>query len=541
MITRPRRFGKTLTPSMLEHFLASEVNGQSTKGLFDALNISQYPKTMKKQGQSPVIFFTLKEVKGKNFKEFFERMKSILTETFKGHRYLLNTNLSEEDSLKFKKILNETASQTDYEKSLKFLSELLYHHTGKKAYILLDEYDTPINDAHVNECYEPCRAFLASMFGKTFKGNNFLEKGIITGILKVAQAALFSDLNNLKIYTTLSHKYANSFGFTGDETNDLLDRAGLPQKAHELKEMYNGYQIGDYTLYNPFSMVSFISEVLDDPKGNMQEALKPYWINTGGTHLITHLIENNLSDLREDLNALLQDQPITTPINEDVIFNINLKHNVVDFWSVLLLAGYLKVVEKIFIKPGRYRYKLLFPNDEIKFTMEDQLLSVAAGGQHKQKEYEEGVQAMVRGDLATFFIFLKNFLQTVPSFRDTKGAYREQFFHGLVLGMTIAVTDTHTTTSSRTTVLGEYDIALEPKDRHGKGWIIELKVTKKLEELKAEAEKGRAQAMKKKYATDMKARGVKEIGYVGIAFCSNELAMAFDQDTYLSTEKLSFE
>ena len=217
------------------------------------------------------------------------------------------------------------------------------------------------------------------MFGKTFKGNNFLEKGIITGILKVAKAGLFSELNNLKVYTTLSHKYAHSFGFTEEETNDLLDRASLPQKAHELKQMYNGYQIGGYTLYNPFSMVSFISEVLDDPKGDMQDALKPYWVNTGGTHLITHLIENNLSDLREDLNTLLQDKPITTPINEDVVFNINLKHNVVDFWSILLLAGYLKVIEKIFIKPGRYGYKLLFPNDEIKFTMEDQLLSVVAG------------------------------------------------------------------------------------------------------------------------------------------------------------------
>ncbi|MEM7361932.1 MAG: PD-(D/E)XK nuclease domain-containing protein, partial [Bacteroidota bacterium] len=200
----------------------------------------------------------------------------------------------------------------------------------------------------------------------------------------------------------------------------------------------------------------------------------------------------------------------------------------------------LKVVDKIFIKPGRYRYKLLFPNDEIKFTMEDQLLSVVAGGQHKQKEYEKGVQALVGGDLESFFIFLKNFLQTVPSFRDTKGAYREQFFNRLVLGMTIAVTDTHTTTSSRTTVLGEYDIALEPKERHGKGWIIELKVAKEANKLKAEAEKGRAQAMKKKYATDMQARGVKEIGYVGIAFCGDELAMAFDEGTYLSTETLSF-
>ncbi len=352
----------------------------------------------------------------------------------------------------------------------------------------------------------------------------------------MAKASLFSELNNPKVYTTLSKKYADSFGFTQKETDDLLDRAGLPQKAHALKEMYNGYQIGDYTLYNPFSIVSFIDEVLNDPKGDMQNALKPYWINTGGTHLITHLIENNLSELRDHLNALLQDQSITTPINEDIVFNIHLTHNVVGFWSILLLAGYVKVAGKTFIKPGRYRYELLFPNDEIKFTMEDMLLSIAAGGQQKQNEYEEGMQTLVRGELDRFFIFLKNFFQTVPSFRDTKGRHREQFFHGLLLGMTIAVTDTHTTTSSRTTVLGEYDIALAPKDPQGKGWIVELKVTKHLAQLKAEAEKGRAQAMEKKYAVDMHARGIKEIGYLGIAFCGSEVAMASDEATWLSTE-----
>ena len=540
LITRPRRFGKTLTLSMLQHFLAAEVSGKSTKGLFDGLHISQYPETMKKQGQYPVIFLTLKDVKGRRFEEIFDRMKNIIKETFQCHRYLFDTNLTAEDRIKFKKILDETASKTDYEKSLKFFSKLLYQHTGKKVYILLDEYDTPINDAYVHGYYESCRSFLAAMFGQAFKGNDFLANGLITGILKVAKASLFSELNNPKVYTTLSKKYANKFGFTTAETDDLLDRAGLPQKAHELKEMYNGYQIGDYTLYNPFSIVSFIDEVLNDPKGDVQDALKPYWINTGGTYLITHLIENNLSDLRKSLNALLQNEPITTRINEDVVFNINLTHNVVGFWSILLLAGYVKVVSKTFIKPGRYRYDLLFPNDEIKFTMEDILLSVAAGGQHKQNEYEEGMQALVQGDLASFFGFLKNFFQTVPSFRDTKGRYKEQFFHGLLLGMTIAVTDTHTTRSSRTTVLGEYDIALAPKAPHGKGWIIELKVTKKLAQLKSEAEQGRAQAMEKKYAADMQAGGIKEIGYIGIAFCGNEVAMASDEATFLSTETLSF-
>ena len=407
LITRPRRFGKTLTLSMLQHFLASQVSGQSTKGLFDGLNINQYPETMKKQGQYPVIFLTLKEVKGKSFEEFFERMKNIITETFQSHRYLFETDLSEEDKIKFKKILNETASQTDYEKSLKFLSELLYQHTGKKVYILLDEYDTPINDAYVHGCYEPCRSFLAGLFGKTFKRNSFLKKGLITGILKIAKASLFSELNNLKVYTMLAKKYAECFGFTEKETNDLLDRAGLPQKAHELKEMYNGYQIGAYTLYNPFSIVSFIDEVLVDPEADIEDALKPYWINTGGTHLIGELIKNNLEGLKADLTSLLDKEPIETLIDENVIFDPQLRDNSVAFWSVLLLSGYVKSIQREKDEFGEENHTISFPNEEIRLSMRKLLLRVSFGSQQGQM-MPVAMKALVKGDVTRFIQFVKN-------------------------------------------------------------------------------------------------------------------------------------
>ena len=304
-------------------------------------------------------------------------MKSVITETFQRHRYLFDTNLTEEDRVKFKKILNESASKNDYEKSLKFLSKLLYQHTGKKVYILLDEYDTPINYAYLHGCYAPCRSFLAGMFGQTFKGNDFLERGLITGILKVAKASLFSELNNLKVYTTLSKKYANIFGFTTAETDDLLNRAGLPQKAHQLKEMYNGYQIGGYTLYNPFSIVSFIDEVLDDPKGDMQDALKSYWINTGGTHLIGDMIRNNLVELKEDLTALLDKKTIQTQIDEHVIYDPHLRHNAVGFWSVLLLSGYVKSIGSQTDAFGDSIHTICFPNEEVRKSMRQLVLRVS--------------------------------------------------------------------------------------------------------------------------------------------------------------------
>ena len=527
LITRPRRFGKTLTLSMLQHFLASEVKGQSTKGLFNGLNISKYPGTMKKQGQYPVIFLTLKEVKGKNFEEFFERMKSIITETFKIHRYLLNTNLSEEDYIKFKKILNETASQTDYERSLKFLSELLYQHTGRKVVILLDEYDTPIHDAYIYNYYEDCRSFLANMFNRAFKGNDTLHKALITGILKVAKASLFSELNNVKVYTILDDaRYPQYFGFTEEETDDLLDRAGLSQKAHQLKEMYNGYSLEGYTLYNPFSIVSFISSLLLKGEKRMQEALKPYWVNTGGTHLIADLVRNSFTDLEAKLTSLIQGEPLKTAINEDVIFNPHLRNNPIAFWSLLLLSGYLKVVDREIDEYGDYQYYLLFPNEEIKKTMRIMLLDIVSRGLQNKDTYTAGMRALVRGDLSTFTDFLQDYFENVPSFLDTKGRYKEQFFHGLLLGMTLSLSPTHRSSSNRISGKGAYDIALEPKDISKKGVILELKVTQKVDELQEAAQKAREQALTKKYAQEMKNRGVRDILFLGIAFCGNELAVA---------------
>jgi len=294
LITRPRRFGKTINLSMLQHFFAKEVNGRPTKWLFDHLKINEYPEIMAYQGQFPVIFLTLKEVRGQTFEIAFSRVKEIMRALFQTHRYLLDENLADEDRIFFEKILNKETTQGEYETAIQDLSRLLYQYTGKKAIILLDEYDTPLHDAYIQGYYEDMRSFMATVFNKTFKGNSFLHKALITGILKIAKSSLFSELNNVKDYTTLrSPRYAQYFGFTEEETNDYLDRADLPQRAHELKEMYNGYQIEEYTLYNPFSIVSFIDTAVIYGPERLEEALKPYWINSGGHGLIRELASAN--------------------------------------------------------------------------------------------------------------------------------------------------------------------------------------------------------------------------------------------------------
>ena len=378
IITRPRRFGKTLTLSMLQHFLASEVNGQKTKGLFDGLKISAHPNIMKDQGQCPVIFLTFKEVKGKSFEQLLERFQEVIKELFQEHRYLLDTDIFPEDKRMFKKILNKEASKIDYQAALKDLSRLLYQHTGKDVYILLDEYDTPVHDAYVYGYAEELQSFLDAILGRTFKGNNFLARGLITGIIQVPQSSIFSGFNNAKVYKILDDaRYTQYFGFTEAETDDLLDRAGLPQKAHDLKDMYNGYQVRKQTLYNPYSMVSFIKNALLLEEDEMKEALKPYWVNTDDTYLIDDLIKNNLAGLKADFTSLLNQEPIETLINENVIFNPQLQGNSVAFWSILLLSGYLKVVDKT--QKGRfYLYKVTLPNEEIRSMFERMLLSVVA-------------------------------------------------------------------------------------------------------------------------------------------------------------------
>ena len=519
LITRPRRFGKSLTLSMLQHFLASEVSGQRTKGLFDGLKISQHPEIMRHQGQYPVIFLTLKEAKGKDFEEMYGVIKNSIRDLYETHHYLLLSDVvfSNQKNL-FEKFLNEEATKENYKASLHFLSQLLYQHTGKKVYILLDEYDTPIHDAYVHDYYEACRSFLAAMLGKTFKGNNFLERALITGILKVAKSSLFSELNNVKVYTMLSKKYAPYFGFTEEETDDLLNRAGLPQKAHALKEMYNGYEIGQHTLYNPFSIVSFIDEVLNDPEAPIEEALKPYWVNSGGTHLIGDMIQNNLADLEEGLTALLQGKSLKTPINEEVIFHPNLRHNGVAFWSVLLLSGYLKVVDKEIDEFGTYQYHLLFPNEEIKRAIRLMLIDIVAGGLYHHDSYLLGIRALVKEDIDGFTAFLKEYMRRSPSYFDTGGERKELFYHGLVLGMTTALLSTHHITSNRESGAGRYDIALQPKDKKRKGIVIEIKIADEKEDLKQVAQRACEQIATKQYAQEMQAQGIKDFLYVGIAF-----------------------
>ena len=316
------------------------------------------------------------------------------------------------------------------------------------------------------------------------------------------------------------------FGFTEAETDDLLDRAKLPQKAHELKEMYNGYNIGSYTIYNPFSIISFISRSLLLGEARMEDALKPYWVNTGGTHLIGYLVEKNLVELQEGITALLDKKPIQTAIDENIIFNPQLTYNTISFWSILLLSGYVKSLEST---EDEYRdtiHTLSFPNEEIRLIMRKLLLDVTFGRKDSQK-VPLAMKSLAQGDIAPFVSFVKDYLISTISYFDLHKQEKEKSYQLLMLGIVAYFANTHHVRANRESGKGRYDISLAPKNKDRKGIIIELKVAEKGADLKQVAKKAFQQIKNMSYTADMEARGITDYVLLGMAFSGKEVEAVY--------------
>ena len=526
LITRPRRFGKTMNLSMLEHFFAPKVGDIATKGLFDGFKISQHPEAMKYQGQYQTIFLTLKSVKGEDFNTFYADLRQKIANLFKKHKhYVMRHPLEEEDKKLYTDITSKKAAQEEYAGALLFLSRLLYQASGKPVYILLDEYDTPIHDAYVEGYYKECTKFLAKMFNNTFKGNPYLAKAMITGILKVGKASLFSDLNNVTVYSMLDDEcYHRFFGFTQAETDELLKKAGLPLNIPGLREMYNGYQINGTTLYNPWSMVNFVFEGAQEPIDRLSEAMRPYWVGTGGTHLLKNLLKKNLLEVEKDVTTLVQGGSIEIFIDEEVDFSPFEQKNREPFWSVMLLSGYLKVAKL----PANHifpLYRLTFPNQEIKHTFHRLAVQVASMG-HLGMALLRGYGGLVQGHVDDFVTYVRAYLKDVVSYHDTGGQYKEQFAHGLILGMAGCLAENYTISSNRESGDGRYDIGIQPKDTTKMGVIIEIKVAPNgAQDLQKIAMASLEQITSKNYYQEMQTDGVKTVLGVGIAFYQKEVVI----------------
>lgn len=336
LITRPRRFGKTLNLSMLHHFFAAEVSGQSTAHLFQNLKISGYPNYMEYQGKTPVIFLSFKDVKTKSFKDAYENIKILLRRAYQEHEQKVQSsqNLTKSDLDDFQRILNREALDAEIKNSLKNLTFYLHKAYGAKPIILIDEYDTPIQTAYLENYYDEMIDFMRGFLSTALKDNDYLDRVVLTGILRVSKESLFSGLNNIKVYTILDSEYKEYFGFTELETQQLLEKTTLNSTMQEVACWYNGYQIEDTVLYNPWSILNYIHD----------RAFKPYWVNTGDNHLIKRLLVQSDIYFKTELESLLQGSTIQKLIDINVVFERHLEQNIATAWTVLLMAGYLKVM-----------------------------------------------------------------------------------------------------------------------------------------------------------------------------------------------------
>jgi hypothetical protein len=516
VITRPRRFGKTLNLSMLHHFLAPEVNQLQTKGMFDQLKIAEAGSAyMDQQGKYPVIFISFKSVHDSKFVDAYGQLRTLVQETYREHRYLATSQKLHADEKKLYKaiVVREVTDRAVLENSLKELSRFLHLHHGVKPWILIDEYDTPIQSAYFHGYYDDMIALMRGIFGSVLKGNTDMHRAIITGILRISKESLFSGVNNLDVFSILSQEYSEHFGFTGAEVDEALKKANL-ENSSEIKNWYNGYHIGDSQIYNPWSIANCIN------KGG---SVRPYWVNTSSNDLIKSAMASASASVKERFELILAGKTIEETITENMVFS-DLKTNSDALWSLLLFSGYLTAIKKTPVYT-RFNCELKTPNQEIDALYRDVIcgwFDAPLG----VTEYRAFLENLTTGQLDKFLKKLKQFLKESSSFFDVKGQHPEKFYHGFVLGLIVSLADTHVVQSNKESGDGRYDVMLIPKDTTQLGLILEFKVAEEGDTLSEVAEQALRQIGERHYETELRQKNIRRILKVGLAFKGKEVEIA---------------
>ncbi len=515
LITRPRRFGKTLTMSMLECFFSLDYQGEGER-LFKHLNIWKEAYYQQLQGTYPVINLSFSRVKEKSFDDAKTKFYNILINLYNQHKYLLEGDfLSETEKLLF------TAVQPDMREAVATdaiyqLSLFLYRYYGKKVIILLDEYDTPMQEAYIGGYWDELVQFMRSLFGATFKSNLYLERAIMTGITRVSKESIFSDLNNLKVISTTSDEYATTFGFTEQEVFGALDEYGLSNEKEKTKVWYNGFVFGNHSdIYNPWSIIN----LLDTKK------YTNYWINTSANTLIKNLIQKSSRRIKEKFEQLLKGETIQELIDEQIVFN-ELDTNPSAIWSLLLASGYLKVL-KVEDTEDDFLYTLQLTNQEVK-----RMFRTMVNMWFKPVEdiYNEFVEALLRNNVRKMNTFMNKIsLEMFSSFDSGKKPSEkepERFYHGFVLGLLVKLKNTYSITSNRESGYGRYDVMLKPLNKLDNAYIFEFKVIDPDEDEKTLEDTVQAalkQIKEKQYVTTLKTEGYTNIYTYGFAFKGKEV------------------
>ena len=504
LFARPRRFGKTLNMTMLKYFLDIE-NKEENKKIFKDLYIEK-TEAFKEQGQYPVIFLSLKDLKASTWEEMEEKITIILSELFSEYNYLIN-ELVETDSDKFKKIINENANLSNLGRSLKFLTKILYEKYNKKVVVLIDEYDSPLVSAYINGYYEKAKDFFKTFYSTVLKDNSYLQMGVLTGIIRVIKAGIFSDLNNLSTYTILSDVYTDSYGLTEEEVEKSLKYYGIEQEISNVKDWYDGYKFGDSEVYNPWSILNFLRF----------KELRAYWVDTSGNDLIKDVLKKITKNTIEALERLFNGEGLKQNISGTSDLSKLLSED--ELWELMLFSGYLTVEEKIDHK----NYVLRLPNKEIKELFRDTFLEKYFGRGSKLFYLME---ALTENRIDEYEERLQEILLTSVSYNDTKKG-NEAFYHGLIMGMGLYLEGEYITKSNIESGLGRYDFVIEPKNKTKRAYIMEFKSTDNIEKLEEVSKEALEQIENKKYDVSLKQNGIKDITYMGIAFCGKQIKISY--------------
>ena len=522
LITRPRRFGKTMNMSMLEQFFSVDYAGRSD--LFEGLSIWEEEKYRQLQGTYPVISLSFANIKDTNFASTREKICQILTNLYTKFSFLRDSDvLSDKDIAYFDRV-SKDMSDSDASFAIYQLSDFLYRYYGKKVIILLDEYDTPMQEAYVSGFWNEIVAFIRGLFNSTFKTNPYMERGVMTGITRVSKESVFSDLNNLEVVTTTSNSYATSFGFTEEEVFKALEECGLGSEKEEVKRWYDGFVFGKFRdIYNPWSILNFLA------KGKYET----YWANTSGNRLVSKLIQEGNGQIKEQFEQLLQGEHLRVPLDEQIVYN-QLEENEEAIWSLLVASGYLKIVDyerMELLEYGEYpMYELALTNYEMVLMFK----GIVHGWFNKQRmNYNRFVEAMFLGDLDAMNEYMNEITCEIFSNFDTgkrasKKAQPERFYHGFVLGLLVDLRTRYVVTSNRESGFGRYDVMLEPKNpKEDVAVIIEFKVLNARREgtLEDTLASALAQIEEKQYESQLIAKGIpkEQIRKYGFAFEGKEV------------------
>ena len=508
LFTRPRRFGKTLNMSMLKYFFDVK-NKEENKKLFENLKIFN-TEYMNEQGKYTVIFISLKDLKGDTWEETFDNLKSLISDLYSEFKDM-REKMDKRDKIKFDKIFYEE-EKGNYGTSLKLLSNYLYTYYGEKVIILIDEYDAPIINAFDKGYYNEAISFFQTFYSSALKTNNSLKYGILTGITKIIKEGIFSGLNNLKVDTILDTRYSEYFGLLENEVIKILDYFGMNYKIEEVREWYNGYSFGDKKVYNPWSIVNYV----DNGK------IKAYWANISGNTLLENMLDHAGEGVYDDLKRFTDGETIEKYISDGTTIK-SLLSNDNEIWRLLLYSGYLTKDENQIKEDDSNSYNLKIPNKEIRKYFGTMFLERFLGTEVKTNTL---IKALENGNIKKFEETLGEIMINMLSYFDLDKEM-EKIYQVFMIGLVGFLMGKYEIISNDESGYGRYDLAMIPIKSNEKAYLMEFKISKTKKEMEDKAQKALKQIDEKKYDTKLKARGIKNILKIGIAFHGKEVKIAY--------------